>query len=167
MTTATPPFAPTAPGLTLVSATRLTDDVQLVPAYVPGGSQTDTVIDADALAPVDLNALGYGKAEDHRGNAHALDNLLNRVLRGYLVDEGNDGERRQRHERQTDEKILALQKQAEEARTQIRTINDADLPALHDQLTDLDAEMLHIRREEAAGLRQLANPNQWPCYVTF
>ena len=105
------------------------------------------------LAPVNLYAVGYQKAEQHRGNAHALDNLLNRVLRGYLVDERNDDDRRQQQEQRVSNQLLELEKQAETARTEIRKINGTQLPALRDAIEQLDDEMLQIRRDEAAGLR--------------
>ena len=105
------------------------------------------------LVPVNLHAVGYEKAEQHRGNAQALDNLLNRVLRGYLVDERNDDSRRQQHEQRVSAQLLGLDKQAETARTEIRKINGTQLPALRDAIGQLDEEMLQIRRDEAAGLR--------------
>ncbi len=109
--------------------------------------------DNTALPLLNLNAIGYDKAAQHRGNALALDNLLNRVLRGYLVDEGNGSDRRQQHEKRTDEQLLALDKQAEQARTRIRQINASELPAVQEQLAAIDDEILEIRRAEAAGMR--------------
>ncbi|MEZ0542415.1 hypothetical protein [Fibrella arboris] len=114
-----------------------------------------TLLPADELplAPVNLHAVGYEKAEQHRGNAQALDNLLNRVLRGYLVDERNDDSRRQQHEQRVGAQLLELEKQAETARTDIRKINGTQLPALRDAIEQLNEEILQIRRDEAAGLR--------------
>lgn len=113
-----------------------------------------TPTDDDApLALVDLHAIGYEKAERHRGNAHALENLLNRVLRGYLVDERNDDDRRQQQRQRVNTQLLDLEKQAETARTQIRTINETELPALRDAIEQLDGEILQIRTDEAAGRR--------------
>lgn len=109
--------------------------------------------ETEPLPPVNLNAVGYEKAERHRGNALALDNLLNRVLRGYLVEERNDDDRRQRHEQRTDEQILDLEKKAADARMRIRQINESEMPAVQDQLAELDDEILQIRKDEAAGLR--------------
>lgn len=109
--------------------------------------------DTSPLLPVNLNATGYEKAEQHRGNALALENLLNRVLRGYLVEERADDDHRKRHEQRTHEQMLALEKQAADARTRIRQINESELPAVQDQLAELDGEILQIRKDEAAGLR--------------
>jgi len=120
-----------------------------------GRTMPDALLPADEapLAPVNLHAVGYEKAEQHRGNAHALDNLLNRVLRGYLVDERNDDSRRQQHEQRVSNQLLELEKQAETARTEIRKINGTQLPALRDAIEQLDEEIVQIRRDEAAGLR--------------
>lgn len=114
---------------------------------------TDDDPETAPLAPVNLHAVGYAKAEQHRGNANALENLFNRVLRGYLVDERNDDARRQRQQQKADAHLLDLEKQAETARTEMRKINGTQLPALRDVVGQLDTEILQIRTDEAAGLR--------------
>ena len=132
----------------------LTDRQLTASAFLTDDATADR---ADApLAPVDLHAIGYEKAEQHRGNANALENLLNRVLRGYLVEERNDDGQRQKHQQRIDDQVLNLEKQAEEARTGISKINGTELPALRDAVARLDEEIHQIRTDEAAGLR---NPN--------
>lgn len=147
-----PASAPIAAHLPLngISLTEPSDATATLPVAVVDDTETTP------LAPVNLHAVGYEKAEQHRGNAQALENLLNRVLRGYLVNERNDDTRRQQHEQQIDKQLLDLEKQAENARTEIRKINATELPALRDAIEQLDEEILQIRTDEAAGLR---NPN--------
>ncbi|RIV25589.1 hypothetical protein DYU11_09885 [Fibrisoma montanum] len=124
------------------------DYLPVVDPALPGPIDNDV-----PLPPVNLYAVGYEKAEQHRGNALALENLLNRVLRGYLVDERNDDARRQQHHREIDQQVLTLEKQAEEVRTEVRKINQTQLPALEASLEQLDKEILQIRKDQAAGLR--------------
>lgn len=132
--------------------THVSTPVSTLSVPEPEGLPTLDATDAP-LPPVDLNAVGYEKAERHRGNALALENLLNRVLRGYLVSERADDEGRKRHEQRTGEQILALEKQATDARTRIRQITESELPALQEKVDDLSEEILQIRKDEAAGLR--------------
>ena len=147
-----PASAPLAAHLPLNGSvlTELPNAIATLPAT------TDDDPETAPLAPVNLHAVGYEKAEQHRGNANALENLFNRVLRGYLVDERNDDGRRQQQQQKADAHLLGLEKQAETARTEMRKINGTQLPALRDVVGQLDEEILQIRTDEAAGLR---NPN--------
>lgn len=137
--------------MTTPTTTLINDEI--VNNTAPNEESIDLTTDAEPILPVNLNAIGYEKAEKHRGNALALENLLNRVLRGYLVDERNDDERRQRQQKRIDGQILDLEKQATDARTRIRQINESELPRLHENIEDLESEILQIRKDEVAGLR--------------
>ncbi len=148
-----PASAPIAAAHLPLNGNTLTDITDAT-ATLPVAADDDP--ETAPLAPVNLHTVGYEKAEQHRGNANALENLLNRVLRGYLVDERNDDTRRQQQQQKADAQLLNLEKQAETARTEIRKINGTQLPALRDGIEQLDEEILGIRTDEAAGLR---NPN--------
>lgn len=63
--------------------------------------------DTDASLPLTgLPTTGYEKAEQHRGNAPALDNLLNQVLRSFLVEKRSDEARQKKHDQQIDASTL-------------------------------------------------------------
>ncbi|MBO9637513.1 MAG: hypothetical protein J7576_05040 [Siphonobacter aquaeclarae] len=100
---------------------------------------------------VNLQSYGYEKAEHHRGNALALENLLNQIRRGYIIDVDANEEQRQKQKTELEGRIIERQKNAEEVRTEMRQLTDTDVPRLEQELLQLDEEILQIRRDESEG----------------
>ncbi|GAB4017543.1 PspA/IM30 family protein [Spirosoma koreense] len=107
----------------------------------------------DSLPPVNLHKIGYEKAEQHRGNAQAFGNLLNRILRGYLVDESNNTLRQEEKRQNVASQVLELEKQVEAIRTQIRQNDESAIPALEEAIRQEDEQIQQIRRDEVNGVR--------------
>lgn len=112
----------------------------------PEEPQSDTLV-----RRVNLQSYGYEKAEHHRGNALALENLLNQIRRGYIIDVDANEEQRQKQKAELENRIVEREKSAEDVRTEMRQVTDTDIPRLEQELLQLDEEILQIRRDESEG----------------
>ncbi len=120
----------------------------------PQESISTEVQDGTPAKRVNLHSYGYEKAEHHRGNALALENLFNQIRHGFIIDENLNEDRRTQQRAEIETKITDLQKEIETARTKIRTTNDTQIPALNRQIESLEAEILDLRKQRDAGPRQ-------------
>ena len=103
---------------------------------------------------VNLRDYGFAKAGEHHGDASALANLFNQIRQGFILDENANGEKQQLERERIDEEVNGLERTTGELRTEIRRINETEIPkveaavqAIDDEINDIKLDVLKKTKE--------------------